>query len=265
MNTSHNNNALSDQAKELLNNHSFCIVGCGGVGANFAEVLVRSGAKNITLIDADNVSASNLNRVMAFCLDDVAKNSDEIENKKKVFALKDRLEKINNAIKIDALPYRLGPYDSMNQNNQKLRAKILESHIVIIAMDHWQSRFELFDLLKDTDIKSISIGINFELSPKNIARYDVTWLPYIREEERNNKKYIDDYGKDNVSRASIVLEAVVAAFELMMFNLLHPNNKEPKQVIKHYENHLSIPMKNKPSCWMEGVLKNIHRIFFLRE
>ena len=38
------------------------LFGCGGVGSWCAEGLVRSGVKQLTLVDADVVSGSNVNR-----------------------------------------------------------------------------------------------------------------------------------------------------------------------------------------------------------
>lgn len=38
------------------------VVGIGGVGAYAAEMIVRAGVENITIVDADKVSASNINR-----------------------------------------------------------------------------------------------------------------------------------------------------------------------------------------------------------
>lgn len=42
------------------------IVGCGGLGSNVAAMLLRSGIRNLTLIDFDIVAEDNLNRQMFF-------------------------------------------------------------------------------------------------------------------------------------------------------------------------------------------------------
>ena len=39
--------ALGDKVMERLRSLRFCIVGCGGTGANFAEMLVRTGATGL--------------------------------------------------------------------------------------------------------------------------------------------------------------------------------------------------------------------------
>ena len=45
---------------------SVAVIGCGGLGSNIAAMLVRSGVRQLTLIDFDVVEESNLNRQMYF-------------------------------------------------------------------------------------------------------------------------------------------------------------------------------------------------------
>ena len=45
-----------------------CVVGIGGVGTWVAEALARSGVGQITLIDMDDVAASNINRQLVALL-----------------------------------------------------------------------------------------------------------------------------------------------------------------------------------------------------
>ena len=46
----------------LLASSHVVVVGVGGVGGYAAEMLVRSGVGEITIIDADDVSVTNINR-----------------------------------------------------------------------------------------------------------------------------------------------------------------------------------------------------------
>lgn len=80
-------------ADELAQKH-ILIVGVGGVGAYAAEMIVRAGIGEITIIDADTVSESNLNRQL------VALHSTIGEAKTDV--LKARLLDINPDLKIHA-------------------------------------------------------------------------------------------------------------------------------------------------------------------
>ncbi len=53
---------LGEKKLEVLKNSSVLIVGVGGVGAYAAEMLCRAGVGRLTIIDADSVSKSNINR-----------------------------------------------------------------------------------------------------------------------------------------------------------------------------------------------------------
>ena len=71
------------------------IFGVGGVGSWCAEGLVRSGIKNITLVDPDAVSTTNINRQLMATTSTVGRP--------KVLALKDRLTDINPEVSVNAL------------------------------------------------------------------------------------------------------------------------------------------------------------------
>jgi len=47
---------------EILRNSHICIIGIGGVGSWAAEALARTGVGKLTLIDHDDIAASNINR-----------------------------------------------------------------------------------------------------------------------------------------------------------------------------------------------------------
>lgn len=53
---------IGDDALRILNKSHVAVFGIGGVGSYAAEGLVRSGVGNITLVDHDTVSKSNINR-----------------------------------------------------------------------------------------------------------------------------------------------------------------------------------------------------------
>jgi len=53
---------LGDIAMEQLMSKNVLVIGLGGVGAICAEMIVRAGVGNITIVDNDKVDASNINR-----------------------------------------------------------------------------------------------------------------------------------------------------------------------------------------------------------
>ena len=46
----------------LIKQKNILIIGLGGVGSYAVEALIRSGIENITIVDNDIISISNLNR-----------------------------------------------------------------------------------------------------------------------------------------------------------------------------------------------------------
>lgn len=79
-----------------LNNKKIVVIGIGGVGSIIPISLVRTGIKNITIIDKDKVDQSNLNRQIAYNLNDIGKF--------KVDALYSHLYEIQDDIKITKIP-----------------------------------------------------------------------------------------------------------------------------------------------------------------
>ena len=53
---------LGPRAMEKLKSSHVCVVGLGGVGSCAAEALARSGVGELTLVDRDAYSLSNINR-----------------------------------------------------------------------------------------------------------------------------------------------------------------------------------------------------------
>lgn len=79
-----------------LNNKKIVVIGIGGVGSIIPISLVRTGIKNITIIDKDKVDQSNLNRQIAYNINDIGKL--------KVDALYSHLYEIQDDIKITKIP-----------------------------------------------------------------------------------------------------------------------------------------------------------------
>ncbi len=85
---------LGDTSMEKLKKSHVAIFGIGGVGGYVAEALARSGVGELTLIDNDKISESNINRQIIALEDTVGKH--------KVQVMKERILKINEGIKVNA-------------------------------------------------------------------------------------------------------------------------------------------------------------------
>ncbi|MBQ8430490.1 MAG: ThiF family adenylyltransferase [Clostridia bacterium] len=75
------------------------LFGVGGVGGAVAEMLVRSGVSNITIVDFDKVDISNINRQAVATISTIGKN--------KVDAMKEKLLDINNLLNIQIINNKL--------------------------------------------------------------------------------------------------------------------------------------------------------------
>ncbi len=53
---------IGNEAMNLLTQKKVIIFGIGGVGSWTAEALIRTGITNLTLVDADKIAQSNINR-----------------------------------------------------------------------------------------------------------------------------------------------------------------------------------------------------------
>lgn len=85
---------LGDERLQRLAAARVAVVGLGGVGGYAAEMLARSGVGRLTLIDADTVAPSNINRQL------IALQSEIGTPKTELFAA--RFRNINPDIEIDA-------------------------------------------------------------------------------------------------------------------------------------------------------------------
>lgn len=86
---------VGDCAMSRISNANVIVFGLGGVGSWVAECLVRTGVRNITIVDSDRVSESNINRQMPA----TAKTVGEIKTE----AAKRRLLEINPDAEIKTL------------------------------------------------------------------------------------------------------------------------------------------------------------------
>ena len=84
---------------ENINNKKVIVFGLGGVGGSLCEALVRSGIKNITIVDDDLVDITNLNRQLIA--------TESTIGTKKVDAMEKRLVEIAKTVKVNKIHKRL--------------------------------------------------------------------------------------------------------------------------------------------------------------
>ncbi len=99
---------LGDAAMEKLKNAHVAVFGLGGVGGYAAEALARTGVGELTLVDHDTISLSNLNRQILATRDTVGQD--------KVTVAAQRIASINPDIRVHPrktfyLPETAGEFD----------------------------------------------------------------------------------------------------------------------------------------------------------
>lgn len=145
---------------EKISKINVLIVGIGGVGGTALEALVRSGVKNITIIDKDVFSESNLNRQILSTRDSIGLY--------KVDVGVNRCKSINSDVNITGLKINL---DEKNVNELEYFDYIID------ACDDINAKLALMQYANKNNINLISsMGTGKRLNPSNviITRLDKT-------------------------------------------------------------------------------------------
>lgn len=119
---------LGDDVFEAIQSKKVIIFGIGGVGSWCAEGLVRNGFRNITLVDSDTISPTNLNRQLMATRDTIGRVKTE--------ALKERLLSINPSARIEAVH---AVYDENSANDFNLN----DYDYVVDAIDSLKDKTRL--------------------------------------------------------------------------------------------------------------------------
>jgi tRNA A37 threonylcarbamoyladenosine dehydratase len=145
---------LGDEAMEQIAQKRVIIFGVGGVGSWCAESLVRSGIRQLTIVDSDRVCITNINRQLMA----TTKTIGQV----KVEALKERLLSINPSAEITALQ-KIFSQETAEEFN-------LDSYDYIIdAIDSLKDKAALILLACRTKAKFFSsMGAALKIDPTRI-------------------------------------------------------------------------------------------------
>ena len=146
---------IGEDAIIKLRNSTVLVVGIGGVGGTCFEALVRSGVKQIIIIDKDVVDVTNLNRQILFTSEDIGKT--------KVDIAKNRANKINSDCEIIPLDLFI---DESNLN-------ILDTYKIDFIVDAIDSIYSKASLVKYAQGRNIpiilSLGMGKRLDPSMLC------------------------------------------------------------------------------------------------
>lgn len=128
------------EAQEKLKLANVLIVGCGGIGCTSAELLARAGVGQITLIDADTIEMSNLQRQIAYVEENIGFYKSEI--------LAKRLKQINPHIRIESYSSKLD-----ESNAEQL---ISTQDLVLDGCDNFTTRYLVNQICTQLNVPLIS-------------------------------------------------------------------------------------------------------------
>ena len=204
--------ALGPKVMKELQTHRFCVVGCGGAGSNFAEMLVRTGATKIDLVDGTEVKRSGLNRVFAFSESDCGAQKAE--------ALKDRLCAIRPDLTIRHFPTHFRTREQSedaSQGDADVWLAVAQADAVFIAVDNRDSRLAVEKFCSNEGTgRYLSCGIRVDPGNGDF-QFTCNWRP--KSQEKGESHY-DGYGPKNASFGSIVVEATSVAFTMLLSHLM---------------------------------------------
>ncbi|KGZ82012.1 molybdopterin-synthase adenylyltransferase MoeB [Bacillus anthracis] len=149
---------IGDRGQEKIRNKHVLIVGAGALGSASAESFVRAGIGKLTIIDRDYVEWSNLQRQQLYSEEDAR------EKLPKAIAAKNRLEKLNSEVQIDAFVM-----DACAENLEGLLENV---DVIIDATDNFDIRFIINDLSQKYNIPWVygscvgSYGMSYTIIPQ---------------------------------------------------------------------------------------------------
>lgn len=136
---------------EKIASKNILVIGLGGVGGSCCETLIRSGIKNITIVDSDYFDITNLNRQVMATIDTIGM--------KKTDGTEIRLKTISQDINIKKL------FLDINENTIS-NINFKEYDYIVDAIDTITSKILIIEKAYKEDIKIISaMGAGNKLDP----------------------------------------------------------------------------------------------------
>lgn len=131
---------VTESAFNKIQQAKIIVVGVGGVGGMVAEILARSGVKNITLIDGDTIDETNLNRQIFALEDNIGKF--------KAVEMANRIKQINSDCDVKICPSFI--------DKSNVSQLIVNADYVVDCIDDISAKIELIKYCKSGNINIIS-------------------------------------------------------------------------------------------------------------
>lgn len=155
---------IGEEAFEKIRNKRIIVFGVGGVGSYAVEAVARTGIKNITVVDSDTVSVSNINRQI------IALNS--TLGKIKTSVMKERILDINPEAEVTEMPFFF-------DENTADKINFKEYDFVLDCIDSVNSKVLLIKCAKENNVPIISaMGTGNKLRPEMLEIADIKDTSY---------------------------------------------------------------------------------------
>ena len=123
---------IGEAGQVKLGNGSAVVIGCGALGGNIANLLVRAGVGKVSIIDRDFIEYHNLQRQVLF-------NEEDIEaGLPKAIAAERHLKKINSSVEIE------GIVADVNYTNIEMFCS--GADVILDGLDNLETRYLINDV-----------------------------------------------------------------------------------------------------------------------
>ena len=169
---------LGKEALDKLAAKNVLVFGLGGVGGNVCDALVRSGIQNITIVDNDKVSVTNINRQLIANMNTVGKYKTDV--------MEEHLLSINPKVNVTKMNLFFLP-----ENKEEI--DFSKYNYVVDAIDTVSAKIEIIKICKSLQIPVISaLGCGNKLDPTMLEVSDLaktSYDPLAKVLRRELKKY----------------------------------------------------------------------------
>ncbi|MED1055608.1 thiazole biosynthesis adenylyltransferase ThiF [Bacillus mycoides] len=148
---------IGEEGQQKIRTKHVLIIGAGALGSANAEMFVRAGVGQVTIVDRDYVDWSNLQRQQLYAESDVENNLP------KAVAAKKRLEEVNSEVRVEALV--------QDVTAEELEELVTNVDVIIDATDNFETRFIVNDISQKYSIPWVygacvgSYGLSYTILP----------------------------------------------------------------------------------------------------
>ena len=154
--------SIGEEGQEKLSKIRVLQIGAGGLGSPLALYLVAAGIKELTILDNDTLSISNLQRQILYKESQIGRE--------KVIAAKDSLSTLNSEVEINT-------YNEYVDENSIVKY-IENKDFIVDCSDNFKTKFLVNEVAVNFGIKAVIAGIKdffgqiITINPKKTACYE---------------------------------------------------------------------------------------------